>query len=102
MFCDANFVQAVLPDDIVVCRIMMSSVSLASNANLLATKVSEIQHDSIGCFVSEDLKQPDHQSAANESKLEDTFKGSAIFMEVLFTDWVLIFIFAVVTKAFSF
>ena len=80
----------------------MSSMSLASNASMLATEVSEIQHDSIGYFVSEDLKQPDHQSAANESKLEDTFKGLAIFMEVLFTDWVLIFIFAVVTKAFSF
>ena len=56
MLCDANFVQAVLPDDIIVCRITMSLMSLASSANLLATEVSEIQHDSIGYFVSEDLK----------------------------------------------
>ena len=56
MLCDANFVQAVLPDDTVVCRSMMSSMSLASNASMLATEDSEIQHDSIGYFVSEDLK----------------------------------------------
>ena len=73
--------------------------AVSGNAGMITTGISTLQHDRIGYFVSKDLKWPGHQLPTEESKGEDTFESIAILIDDLFIGWVLIFVFAAMTKA---